>query len=138
MIYAVQVGAHVVYVFMIAINAPKNFWTLQAMDQSTGNPGASRTSSYSAATGSWATAAVHPALPDEERPHEDTAVDMTLHRGLRGVLASYIALFHCVVFSKLQVDICGSAIMSFFFLLSGFACAVAHTPKALASGESEC
>ena len=64
-------------------------------------------------------------------------VDMSLHVGLRGFLASYIAVFHCLIYSKSRVNICGSAIMSFFFLLSGFACAVANTPKALAtSGRS--
>jgi peptidoglycan/LPS O-acetylase OafA/YrhL len=62
-------------------------------------------------------------------------VDMRAHNGLRGVLALWIMLFHCVFYSKLhelidvdrpRINLMGSALMPSFFVLSGFSLAVCH------------
>ena len=76
------------------------------------------------------------AVPDS--PVAGTAspgrVDLTAHTGLRGLLAVYVVVFHLCMFGPLQWDLQGSAIMPFFFLLSGFSLAVVYTdPDALAA-----
>ena len=62
-------------------------------------------------------------------------VDMGAHNGLRGVLALWIMLFHCVLYSKLHehidtdrppINLMGSALMPPFFVLSGFSLVVCH------------
>lgn len=62
-----------------------------------------------------------------------TAVDMDAHNGLRGALAMWVLLFHCLLFCKLGLDWQGSSLMPMFFMLSGFALAVVYQPR-LAEG----
>jgi peptidoglycan/LPS O-acetylase OafA/YrhL len=56
-------------------------------------------------------------------------VDMAAHNGLRGVLACWVMLFHCVLYSDYPLDLQGSSLMPFFFLLSGFTLAVVYGAK---------
>ena len=69
------------------------------------------------------------ALEFELQSTNDTHNDETLNNakinttainGLRGFLAIYIVVFHSLVFSKVEVNILGSTVMTFFFLISGF------------------
>lgn len=46
-------------------------------------------------------------------------VDMSALGGLRGALAVWVMAFHCLLFSDHPVDLQGSSLMPFFFLLSG-------------------
>ena len=70
------------------------------------------------------------------RSHTGTLVDalsesQRSHTGLRGFLSAYILLFHCLHYSEYGVDIVGSAMVSFFFLLSGFALTLQYLPGAM-------
>lgn len=58
-----------------------------------------------------------------DQPHgaAGAAVDMAAHNGLRGVLAAWVMLFHCSLYSDYPLDLQGSSAMPFFFLLSGSA-----------------
>ena len=50
----------------------------------------------------------------------DVVVNTTALNGLRGFLSIYIMVFHSIIFSKWEVNILGSTLMTFFFLISGF------------------
>ena len=57
--------------------------------------------------------------------HNDEAINnakinTTALNGLRGFLAIYIMVFHSLVYCKWEVNILGSTVMTFFFLISGF------------------
>lgn len=56
-------------------------------------------------------------------------VNMDVHTGLRGILAVWVALFHCVLYSKLEYNLQGSSLMPFFFILSGFSLSVVYGSK---------
>eukprot|EP01031_Cornospumella_fuschlensis_P040767 gene40767-49716_t len=53
-------------------------------------------------------------------------VDLEGHRGLRGLLAVWIMIFHCVLYTKTPVDLQGSSLMPMFIMLSGFSLTVAY------------
>lgn len=58
-----------------------------------------------------------------------SGVQMTAHNGLRGLLAVWVMVFHCVLYSDYPIDLQGSSFMPFFFLLSGFSLVVTYGGK---------
>lgn len=58
-----------------------------------------------------------------------TYFDLKSHEGLRGAAAFWVMLFHCILYSKLELDFQGSSLMPLFFLLSGFSLAIGYGPK---------
>ncbi|RYG95474.1 hypothetical protein EON65_55925, partial [archaeon] len=59
-------------------------------------------------------------------------VDLQGQHGLRGLLAVWVMVFHCVIFSKCPVDLQGSSLMPMFIMLSGFSLTVAYGKKDVA------
>ena len=66
---------------------------------------------------------------EEQNDVSASASSVSLVTGLRGLLALYIAVFHFILYSKQEIDICGSGIMSYWFLLSGFACSRTYSTR---------
>ena len=58
-------------------------------------------------------------------------VDMESHGGLRGFLAVYIVVFHLLLLNRQHpfINIMGSSLMPFFFVLSGFSLVVGYGRK---------
>ena len=58
-------------------------------------------------------------------------VDMESHGGLRGLLSVYIVIFHLLLMNRQHpfIDIQGSCLMPFFFVLSGFSLVVGYGRK---------
>ena len=50
---------------------------------------------------------------------------VTAHTGMRGLLAMWIVIFHCLLYS-LNWNLYGSALMPIFFLLSGYSLAIGY------------
>lgn len=59
-------------------------------------------------------------------PAQPLPVDLDAHNGLRGVAAVWVCVFHCLLYSQLEVDWQGSSLMPLFFMLSGFSLAVVY------------
>ena len=52
---------------------------------------------------------------EEQNDVSASASSVSLVTGLRGLLALYIAVFHFILYSKQEIDICRSGIMSYWF-----------------------
>jgi peptidoglycan/LPS O-acetylase OafA/YrhL len=50
---------------------------------------------------------------------------VTAHTGMRGLLAMWLVIFHCLLYS-LNWNLYGSALMPVFFLLSGYSLAIGY------------
>ena len=68
-------------------------------------------------------------VESEEQNDVSASASVSLVNGLRGLLALHIAVFHFILYSKQEIDICGSGIMSYWFLLSGFACSRTYSMR---------
>lgn len=66
-----------------------------------------------------------------------TKIDLTDHGGLRGLLSIWIVVFHCLIFDKHPIDVQGSSLMPFFFLLSGFSLTIGYYRKFLPTVSSD-
>ena len=66
------------------------------------------------------------------------SIRLDSHTGLRGILCVWVMIFHCFLYCKSPIDLQGSSLMPFFFLLSGYTLMVATNAKssAEASGSS--
>ena len=53
-------------------------------------------------------------------------IDTSDHDGLRGICAMWIMLYHCFLFSTLQVNILGNTQLPLYFILSGFSLTIGY------------
>lgn len=63
---------------------------------------------------------------------------MDAHNGLRGVAALWVVVYHCLLYSLVNVNLLGSTLMPLFFSLSGFSLAVVYGRSALPPPSSCC
>lgn len=61
---------------------------------------------------------------DQNASREKVRVDSSALTGLRGFLAIHVMVFHFLLWCDWEIDILGSVVMTFFFLLSGFSLAL--------------
>ncbi len=60
-----------------------------------------------------------------QQPSATAAGLVTAHTGMRGLLSLWIVIFHCLLYS-IGWNLNGSALMAFFYLLSGYSLAVRY------------